>query len=166
MRYPTSVIYLIALYAHHVQGLKVFKSRQLYQMARDAQQWYELRIPQFVMAKKARILRKHGFNQSTWDDVLAISGYWAWSPDKRTTECNRELRQLFSTVTLINSLPGSYDYVRQLVNQARKRKVPVLQYVHKPERGAYTYCINPDFLNPPDIDFKGSHKRYPHGTCN
>jgi hypothetical protein len=151
MRYPTSVIYLIAWYAHHVCGLKTFTSLDLDFLVDPAHAWYKSRIPQEVLDEREAIIKRHGFTHDQWAEVLANSRSFYFCPDNETRACNDELAKLFRPVLFINSPPGHMNgYVRQLVNQARKRKTPVLEYVTR-DKPPFTYRINPLYADNPNM---------------
>lgn len=89
-RKPTSVIYLTALYLHHVRGQHEFTARDLFDVRRDAQRWYDDQIPNLHQELTA-IRQRHGFTNDEWDQVMTQSGSFYFAPDDRINACNQEI---------------------------------------------------------------------------
>ncbi len=149
MRYPTSKIYLIGLYAYHVRGLKTFTSRDLYNLGRDANKWYDARISKAIMAEKLVILHKYGFTEDSWHDVLTQSLTFYFSPTHEMNAASDAIRKLLKPYPIINGAPYYDHYCRALVTNAVKRGV--FQYTSR-SKMAYRYRINPKYVSHPIFD--------------
>ena len=145
---PKSVIFLIAMYCHHIFGLTEFTSKQLYLLGKMAKRYYDIRIPKSVYDEKTRILAEHGFTDKTWEDVLQSAGHFYFAPNTEMDKCNQKLKKLFSTVTMINSAPCTYSYTRELITQSKRHGY--LEIVDDSKR-AYKYRIAPEYLRPIDV---------------
>lgn len=77
-----------------------------------------------------------------------MSGLFYFVPPENADACNRELVALYKTQTMINSYPYADNYVRALINVARKRNQLL---VTKCEclKANYRYRINPQYLRHP-----------------
>jgi len=148
MRYPTSYIYRVAMYAHHVCGMKTFTSLDLYHLGRCAQQWYDSKLPFDIETERDRILAKHNWTQKKWEDEMSMTGSFYFMPSKEFTAVNRDVRAMFAPHLHIRCHARGDHFNRALINQARKRKIPVLEYVDRSKR-IFVYRINPQFIDHP-----------------
>jgi hypothetical protein len=147
MKYPTAVIYRIALYVHYVCGMHRFTSRELWLLAHDAQKWYNERIPKSVHRKAYRIKRKHGFTSKQWKEIMAMSSAFYFIPPENADACNRELTALYKTTCIMNSYPYADNYTRALIHHAVKRGRFLVTRCD--DCRCFRYRINPIYLKHP-----------------
>lgn len=101
-RRPTSVIYLTALYLHHVRGMKTFTARDLYLAGPDAQIWYNDHVPAEILDAVKQLREDYGFTDEMWRDVMRASSTFYFSPSYQITDCNNAIRRMMKNVVLIN----------------------------------------------------------------
>lgn len=144
-RIPKCKIFLIALYARKVKGMKTFTSRQLYDLGPEAKLYYGSKVPESVLKTKLNILKCYGHTLKSWNDLLSGSGSFYFSPSIDDDKCNREIQKLITTrATIINSEPYFYSYCRALIRIAIK--TGWFNYVDTHKR-PYTYEIRTDYVN-------------------
>lgn len=147
MRYPTSTTYRTAMYLHHVKYQHTFTARDIMNAAHDAQSWYLDHLSPSVLAERDAIIERHGFTDTTWQEVLRDSHSFYFVPTDEMTACNREMRALMSRQFIINSIMYAEGHFTSHISNARKRGV----LIRDDNTSPYVYHINPQYVNNPNF---------------
>lgn len=135
------------MYLHHVQRQTTFTAAELHEAAEAAQTWYNEHLPNDVLAERAAILARHGFNDETWREVISQAHSFYFIPTDEEAACNCEMQALMSNQFIVNSRPIYRNYLHACVSNAFKRGVLLRDESTSP----YIYRINPAFVNHPDF---------------
>lgn len=149
MRYPTSNVYHIAMYLHHVLNEHTFTVARMHDVANDAKSYYDDRIPARVIDARNAIIERHGFTVDEWLSIVDSAGSLYFAPTDRMTACNREIRALFVNVPHINVPPHGRNYIHALVSNAFDRHVLMRDETRSP----YVYRLNPEYIDNPRFTF-------------
>lgn len=90
--------------------------------------------------KKKEILKKYGYDEESWKEVLVAARTFYFIPTPKMEHCNREMREL--AFKYENRTPAwSIDHLYQLATQSVRPKKNKKQHITrtKNEKGTYIY---------------------------
>lgn len=115
-------IQLTLYFLMEVRGMQICQGNTIHTEMVNAMEWYEKNLPEWVFTEKEKILNKHGFTKESWEEEMFNSLSIFFNPTPESQQCNREMRELFGKLPLLNSANYYLNYTYAMLNKYTKAR--------------------------------------------
>jgi len=128
------------------KNINEFTANQIHYEMINAKKFFDNFFNSFIKEIKNKILKKYGFTNNEWKEILFNSGYFYFSQSVKMNKCNKELSKEIKKLPVLNNYHYSINYTYACLSKMLRSKTLLIKRI-KNDKNVFVYSLTKEGLN-------------------
>jgi len=128
------------------KDINAFTANQIHNEMINAKKFFDSFFNSFIKEIKDKILKKYGFTNNEWEEILYSSDYFYFSPSDKINKCNTELSKELKKLPVLNNYHYSINYTYACLSKMLRSKTLLIKRI-KNDNDIFIYSLTNEGLN-------------------